>query len=150
MPGKSVIVDGKEQFIEFDENEDLIGNDDQARVNPLNFSRISTDRPRTAVGSSILDQKPEINVSFSISSRLPSSPQATMQTRNPVQYKESDEQQSSTRSSTSTLVSQKLAPVLNENDSDGRYQTLNEYRRLFFLPSELNVSQIIDNPKVRI
>jgi hypothetical protein len=133
MSTKSIIVDGKEQIIEINENEE----DADDRVNPLNFSRMSTDRPRTMATSSVLEQKPEINVSFSISSRLPTSPQATMQTRNPVQCKESDE-----RSSTSTVVSVKL----NDNE---RNAGLNEYRRLFFLPSELNTSQIIDNPKIQ-
>jgi serine/threonine-protein kinase ULK4 len=33
----------------------------------------------------------------------------------------------------------------NANNEDN----LNEYRRLFFLPSELHVSQIIDNPKIQ-
>lgn len=55
--GKSIIVDGKEQVLdEHDEEED-----DKAL--PLNFSRMSTDRPRA---STIIDQKPEVNVSFSI------------------------------------------------------------------------------------
>lgn len=53
--GKSIIVDGKEELL--DEYEE----DDKAL--PLNFSRMSTDRPRT---STVIDQKPEVNVSFSI------------------------------------------------------------------------------------
>lgn len=100
----------------------------------MNYSHVSGDRPRTAAGSIVLEKQPEINVSFSISSRLPTSP---LQTRNPVQCKESGEQ-----SGTSTLVSQR-----DENE-DNKFASRNEYRRLFFVPSELNVSQIVDNPKV--
>lgn len=134
LTDKSIVVDGREHNTDEEFNEE----EQDDRANPLCFSRISTDRPRT---STILDQKPEINVSFSISSRLPSSPQSTMQTRNPVQCKESDQQ-----SSTNTLVSQNFdkEEIFLENVSE----SLSEYRRLFFLPSELNVSQIIDNPKV--
>lgn len=107
---------------ELNENEDKV-----------NLSHILTDRPRTAAASTILEQKhPEVNVSFSISSRLPVSPQSTLQTRNALQCKDLDEQ-----SSLSTLTSQ----------SD-KFLSQDEYRRLFFLPSELNVSQIVDNPRV--
>lgn len=60
-----------------------------------------------------------------------------MQTRNPVQCKDSDE-----NSGTSTLVSQQ------DDADDTKFASRNEYRRLFFVPSELNVSQIVDNPKV--
>jgi hypothetical protein len=59
-----------------------------------------------------------------------------MHTRNPVQCQESDEQ-----SGASTLVSQ-------HEEQDDKFASRNEYRRLFFVPSELNVSQIVDNPKV--
>lgn len=127
------ISDNKEQNDEQVEMEELDEIDDQ--VNVLNCSRMSTDRPRTAAASTVLEKHPEINVSFSISSRLPTSPQSTIHTRNPVQCQESDEQ-----SGTSTLVSQ--------HDDDNKYASRNEYRRLFFVPSELNVSQIVDNPKV--
>ena len=128
------------------------------------FSRLSTDRPRTAHGSIALEQQkpPEVNVSFSISSRLPASPQATIQTRNPIQCKESDEQKMSSTSSVSTVVmSEKVTNTPNNDQKrndmghvSANYDqmpdnpSLNEFRRLFFLPSELNVSQIIDNPKV--
>ena len=108
---------------ELNENEDKV-----------NLSHILTDRPRTAAASTILEQKhPEVNVSFSISSRLPVSPQSTLQTRNALQCKDIDEQ-----SSLSTLTSQ----------SNDKFLSQDEYRRLFFLPSELNVSQIVDNPRV--
>lgn len=152
MPTKPI-----EQIQEEDEDHNLIT---ESNKNPLCFSRLSTDRPRTAggaFGSIILDQQkqPEINVSFSISSRLPASPQATIQTRNPIQYKESDEQKSTGSSSVSTVVlSQKVVTSNPANDTGltvgprDKDQSLNEYRRMFFLPSELNVSQIIDNPKV--
>lgn len=128
---KSVVVDGIEHVEETDELDEV---DDH--VNELNYSRIS-DRPRTAAGSIVLEKQPEINVSFSISSRLPTSPQSTMHTRNPVQCKESDEQ-----SNSNTLVSQR------DEDDENKFASRNEYRRLFFVPSELNVSQIVDNPKV--
>lgn len=52
---KSIVVDGKEEFLEDNEEDD--------KALPLNFSRMSTDRPRT---STVIDQKPEVNVSFSI------------------------------------------------------------------------------------
>lgn len=108
---------------ELNENEDKV-----------NLSHILTDRPRTAAASTILEQKhPEVNVSFSISSRLPVSPQSTLQTRNALQCKDLNEQ-----SSLSTLTSQ----------SNDKFLSQDEYRRLFFLPSELNVSQIVDNPRV--
>lgn len=132
----------------------------ETNKNPLCFSRLSTDRPRTAgggLGSMVLEQQkpPEVNVSFSISSRLPASPQATMQTRNPIQYKESDEQKSASNSVSTVIMSgpkvkqdqtgeNELAEVVSKDRS-----SLNEYRRMFFLPSELNMSQIVDNPKVR-
>jgi serine/threonine-protein kinase ULK4 len=63
LPTKSIIVDGKEQLVDDEE-----ANEDEDRVNTLNFSRMSTqERPRTGVaGSTIIDTKPEINVSFSI------------------------------------------------------------------------------------
>ncbi|CAF0783549.1 unnamed protein product [Brachionus calyciflorus] len=131
--GKSIIVDGKEQILEENEDEE----DDKAL--PLNFSRMSTDRPRA---STIIEQKPEINVSFSISSRLPLSPQPTIQTRNPVECKDSD-----LNESTNTLVSQNFDK--EEKLTDTMIESLNEYRRLFFLPSELNASQIVDNPKIQ-
>lgn len=123
MPTKSIMVDGKEQIVE-DENR---------------------DRPRTAAGASlILDQKPEVNASFSISSRLPVSPQSTMQTRNALQYKESDAVHSAS-STTSTLVDSQVIAERNE----ARHNKNNEMRKLFFVPSELNKSQIIDNPKIQ-
>lgn len=53
--GKSIVIDGKEEILEESEDDD--------KALPLNFSRMSTDRPRT---STIIDQKPEVNVSFSI------------------------------------------------------------------------------------
>ncbi len=126
MPLKSVIVDGKEQLIEDEERRDLL----------LSL----TERPRTAAGASlILDQKPEVNASFSVSSRLPVSPQSTMHTRNALQYKDSEAQ-----SSTSTLVD---SQVIAERDEASKLKT-NEAKKLFFMPSELTASQIIDNPKV--
>lgn len=161
------LIPAKSIHIEDAEEDHLIT---EANKNPLCFSRLSTDRPRTAggggLGSIILDQQkhPEVNVSFSISSRLPASPQATMQTRNPIQYKESDEQKSSSSNSVSTVVVsprvtaavsnnvQQNRQVVDENEQEINDResnpSLNEYRRMFFLPSELNVSQIIDNPKV--
>lgn len=75
---------------------------------------------------------------------MPTSPQPTIQTRNPVLCKESDQQ-----SSTNTLVSQSNTFDKDENFSETLVETLNEYRRMFFLPSELNVNQIVDNPKVK-
>ena len=72
------------------------------------------------------------------SSRLPTSPQSTMHTRNPV-YKESEEQ-----SLSSTLTSQQQNNPEDTKPSNGK----ESHRRLFFLNNELNVSQIIDNPKV--
>ena len=65
-----------------------------------------------------------------------------------MQYKESDVQ-----SSTSTIVGSQQ--MNNENDADGVNDSpeklINEddLRRLFFLPSELNASQIVDNPKIQ-
>ena len=52
---KSIIVDGKEQIVDDDENE----ND----AHFMNMSRLSTDRHRA---STVLEKNPEINVSFSI------------------------------------------------------------------------------------
>ena len=125
MPLKSIIVDGKEQLVEDEERRDLL----------LSL----TERPRTAAGASLimLDQKPEVNASFSVSSRLPVSPQSTMQTRNALQCKESDVQSSST----STLVGS--AQVVETKPAN------NETRQLFFMPSELSASQIVDNPKIQ-
>ena len=81
------------------------------------------------------------------SSRLPVSPKATIQTRNPVHCKESEE---SRVSNVSTLVvSENLKETLTEqfvSQNDKR----SEHKKLFFLSSELNVSQIIDNPKVKL
>ena len=126
---KSIIVDGKEQIVDNLDMNELNENEDK-----VNLSHILTDRPRTAAASTILEQKhPEVNVSFSISSRLPVSPQSTLQTRNALQCKDLDEQ-----SSLSTLTSQ----------SNDKFLSQDEHRRLFFLPSELNVSQIVDNPRV--
>jgi hypothetical protein len=128
MPLKSIIVDGKEQLVEDEEKRDLL----------LSL----TERPRTAAGASlILDQKPEVNASFSVSSRLPVSPQSTMQTRNALQCKESDVQ-----SSTSTLVGSQVAAA--DRDELAKLKS-NEARQLFFMPSELSASQIIDNPKIQ-
>jgi hypothetical protein len=66
LPTKSIIVDGKEQIVEDDDVNEMNEHDD--KVNTLNFSRISTDRPRTgAASSTVLDQmQPEMNASFSI------------------------------------------------------------------------------------
>lgn len=148
-PLKSIHVDE-------DDNDHLITDS----KHHLSLSRLSSDRPRTAgaINSIILDQQkaPEVNVSFSISSRLPASPQATIQTRNPIQYKESDEQKSSNSSVSTITISQKgfeTQRALEDNKDENifepqRDQSFNEYRRMFFLPSELTVSQIIDNPKV--
>ena len=44
--------------------DDLDEVEDQVHV--MNFSRVSTDRPKTATASMILEKQPEINVSFSI------------------------------------------------------------------------------------
>ena len=63
MSRKSIMIDGKENLDELDQ-EELEENED--RVNTMNFSRMSTDRPRTAGASLILDKHPEVNVSFSI------------------------------------------------------------------------------------
>jgi hypothetical protein len=130
LPQKSIIVDGKEKIVDNLDMNELNENDDK-----VNLSHLLSDRPRTAAASTILEQKhPEVNVSFSISSRLPVSPQSTLQTRNALQCKDLDEQSSSV----STLTSQ----------SNDKFLSQDEYRRLFFLPSELNVSQIVDNPRV--
>lgn len=61
---KSVVVDGVKEHEDEDENEELEEGYDH--VNEMNHSRMSTDRPRTAAGSIILEKHPEINVSFSI------------------------------------------------------------------------------------
>ena len=116
LPTKSIVVDGKEQIVELDEDEDVQENED--KLNTLNFS---TDRPRTAAGcSAIFDQskQPEVNVSFSISSRLPTSPQSTIHTRNALQYKESE--QSVANSSTSTITSQQ-----HQNDRTEKFEPTN-------------------------
>ena len=84
LPTKSIVVDGKEQLVDVEEDEE------EDKLNTLHFS---TDRPRTAAGlSTVFEQSkhPEVNVSFSISSRLPTSPQSTVHTRNALQCKESD------------------------------------------------------------
>jgi hypothetical protein len=57
-----------------------------------------------------------------------------MRTRNPIHYKESDEQ----ASLRSTLVIQ----------DDEKSTKEDELKRLIFTDTELNVSQIVDNPKV--
>lgn len=150
------LIPAKSIHIEEADDDHLITENNK---NPLCFSRLSTDRPRTAAGGSIvLEQQkpPEVNVSFSISSRLPASPQATIQTRNPIQCKESDEQKSSSSSVSTVVSSQKVvqpSQVTSEtnqlDEKERENPSLNEYRRMFFLPSELNVSQIIDNPKIQ-
>ncbi len=136
---KSILIEGKEHFVEDEKKEELGG--------------LLTDRPRTAAGSSlILEQKPEINASFSISSRQQQqlSPQSTMHTRNALQCKESD-----VNSSTSTLVGGSQALNNNQDDEVDNHNEkkivrirINDSKRMFFMPSELNASQIIDNPKV--
>lgn len=73
---------------------------------------------------------------------MPVSPQSTIQTRNPVQYKDSELQ-----NSTSTLVSQNFEK--DDNLTETFIDSFNQYRSLFFLPSELTVSQIVDNPKIQ-
>ena len=133
MSRKSLFIDGKDDTQE--EEDELDEVDDQ--VNHLNASRLLTDRPKTAGGSMVLEKHPEINVSFSISSRLPTSPQSTIQTRTAVQCNQESDLKSS---STDTL---KI-----ESDDNPKFASRNESLRLFFMPSELNVSQIIDNPKI--
>ncbi len=66
-----------------------------------------------------------------------------MHTRNPVQCN----QESDLASSSTSLI-----PTQQQNDElqDNKFSSKNEYRRMFFTPSELNVSQIVDNPKVKI
>jgi hypothetical protein len=124
MTTKSIIIDGKESLM-----------DDQGDMELLiDRHRLSTDRPKTAAH----DQKPEMNVSFSMSSRLPVSPQSTIHTRNPLQCQESDETSQQQQQSNSTSYS---------NNNNPNY---NEYRKLFFLNSESNSSQIIDNTRVSI
>ena len=65
-----------------------------------------------------------------------------MQTRNPVQCNQESDLASS---SSATLI-----PTQQQNDElkDNNFSSKNEYKRMFFTPSELNVSQIVDNPKV--
>lgn len=81
---------------------------------------ILTDRPKTAHG-----QKPEVNVSFSMSSRLPVdvSQNVTLQ---PIDRQISEE---------STSVSKSYTKF--------------ESKKTFFVSSELNTSQIVDNPKIQ-
>ena len=125
MTTKSIIIDGKESLM-----------DDQGDMELLiDRHRLSTDRPKTAAH----DQKPEMNVSFSMSSRLPVSPQSTIHTRNPLQCQESDE--------TSQQQQQQSNSTSYSNNNNPNY---NEYRKLFFLKSESNSSQIIDNTRVSI
>jgi hypothetical protein len=57
-----------------------------------------------------------------------------MRTRNPIRYEESDEK----TSMRSTLVIQ----------DDEKSTKEDELKSLFFTDTELNVSQIVDNPKV--
>ena len=151
LPTKSIVVDGKEQIVDLeddDENENNTNENDD-KLNTLAFS---TDRPRTAAGlSTIFDQskQPEVNVSFSISSRLPTSPQSTVHTRNALQYKESEEPNLAS-SSTSTLTSQQQNDRTEKFDiTNTNLAARNDLKRLFFLPNELNTSQIIDNPKIQ-
>jgi serine/threonine-protein kinase ULK4 len=152
LPTKSIIVDGKEKIVDLDDDEENenISNENDDKLNTLAFS---TDRPRTAAGlSTIFDQskQPEVNVSFSISSRLPTSPQSTVHTRNALQYKDSEEPNISS-SSTSTITSQQQNDRTEKFDvsSNINMAARNDLKRLFFLANELNTSQIIDNPKIQ-
>lgn len=74
---------------------------------------------------------------------MPVSPQSTIQTRNPVQYNKDSE----IRNSASTLVSQNFEK--EDNLTETFIDSFNQYRSLFFLPSELIMSQIVDNPKIQ-
>lgn len=113
-------------------------NEAEDQVNNLNCSRLLTDRPKTASGSMILEKHPEINVSFSISSRLPTSPQSTIQTRTAVHCQESD------LANTLTAVQATTEDFFANEKQSSR----NGYRGMFFMPSELNMSPIVDNPKI--
>jgi len=117
------------------ENEDLDELDDQ--LNTMNISRILTDRPKTANGSMILEKHPEINVSFSISSRLPTSPHSTMHTRTAVQCHDSDLANTLANTLTGTIEIE-----VGDMQSD-------DSRRMFFIASELVASAIVDNPKIQ-
>jgi hypothetical protein len=86
----------------------------------------------------ILEKHPEINVSFSISSRLPTSPTSTMHTRTAVQCQESD--------LANTLTVQGTEDFLADNNKVTN--KLSDYRSMFFMSSELSVSPIVDNPKI--
>jgi serine/threonine-protein kinase ULK4 len=81
---------------------------------------ILTDRPKTAHG-----QKPEVNVSFSMSSRLPVDVSQNI-TLQPIDRQISEE---------STSVSKSFSKF--------------ESKKPFFISTELNTSQIIDNPKIQ-
>ncbi len=150
MTTKSIIIDGKETLTD----------DDQMDMELLiDRHHLSIERPKTAAH----DQKPEMNVSFSmrlvlysssavvvnlnnnlfifvvyVSSRLPVSPQSTIHTRNPLQCQESDE-----------TNNQQQQPQSNSTSYSNNNPNYKEYRKLFFLNSESNASQIIDNTKVR-
>lgn len=135
---KSIFIDGKEEDLDDIEPEDLDEVDDQ--VNTMNMSRILTDRPKTASGSIILEKHPEINVSFSISSRLPTSPQSTMHTRTAVQCQESE--------LANTLANTLTTQEIEDRPNNEKHESKDEYRRLFFTAGELDVTPIVDNSKI--
>ena len=68
---------------------------------------------------------------------MPVSPQNTMHTRNPLQCQESDETSNQQQSNSNSYS--------NNVPNNPNYK---EYRKLFFLNSESNSSQIIDNARV--
>ncbi len=86
---------------------------------------------------------------------MPISPQTTIQTRNPVQCnKESDsiKNSKSNQYSSNFIVQQNDQEKNNDShdyNNSNKFSSKNEYRRMFFMPNELNVSQIVDNPKVK-
>ena len=162
-----------------DDDAALLNNDDDEeagdKLNMLVFSQQQQERPRTATAASIsfVEQKPpEMNVSFSISSRLPQAATPTTHetttgtTRHPLDG--NDVLSLSARSNTSTLtsgewkqqqplsknVSQQSPVVLLTNrnvDTHSLQLSANDdYKSMLFMPSELAMAPIVDNPKVNI
>jgi hypothetical protein len=139
---KSIIVNGIEKIVEIEDENMNEGDDDffnetqqNTNRNKMNSSAFLTDRPRTG------DQRlPELNVSFSISSRLPLSPQETIHTRNPVTYKESQEDQVATSTATLVANSVDIQSLIIDDDTKKEH---------FILPSELEITPIIDNPIIQ-
>ena len=73
---------------------------------------------------------------------MPVSPQNTIHTRNPLQCQQSDE----TSNQQQQQQSQSNSTSYSNNNNNPNYK---EYKKLFFLNSESNASQIIDNTRVR-